>query len=91
LFFSACHTTEDQAHQAAQESQQEGHDNVLNLCLIYNQSFQDILLVKVSDEKGVELGRKRGFISGKAGEAGFVEIVFDKRTRIEGNSRVILE
>ncbi len=66
-------------------------NNVLTVYLIFDQHFDKDLVVKVVDRKGVEYGRVRQNIAGAPGEAKYVDFVFNKRTRIESKSKLMIE
>ncbi len=41
--------------------------------------------------KGLEYGRTNQFITAKAGEAKYVDFIFDKRTNIDGKGTISFE
>ncbi len=69
----------------------QGPENLLTAYLIFEQSFQDTLIMKVYDRSGKEYGRSKKLISGKKGEAAYYDFTFDPRTRIERKSKFVLE
>lgn len=69
----------------------DGTDNLLSVYFIYNADVNTSVTARVLDEQGLEYGRTKASISGKKGEAGFVDFVFDKRTNIATKSKVILQ
>lgn len=68
----------------------EGTDNRLSIYLIAGKAIDQQVSVKVYDPKGLEMGRSRSVVKMAAGEARFVDFVFDKRTNIDNDSRVQL-
>jgi hypothetical protein len=68
----------------------EGTDNRLSMYLIATKAIDQPISVKVYDPKGLEMGRSRSAVKMAAGEARFVDFVFDKRTNIDNDSRVQL-
>ena len=69
----------------------DAHNNILSLYLIFDKDFKQQISVKINDSKGLEYGRLKQEVSGKAGEARFVDFIFDKRTNIESKSKFIIE
>ena len=72
-------------------SSEGSDDNILSLYVIFNKEFKQQVSVKIKDAKGLEYGRLQQEISGKTGEAKFIDFVFDKRTNIESKSKFIIE
>jgi len=68
-----------------------GHNNTLTLYLIFDKDFKAPLTVKAFDKSGLEIGRSKIEIENKAGEAGYFDFVFDKRTYIEVRSKILIE
>ncbi|MCE7996382.1 MAG: hypothetical protein HEP71_30670 [Roseivirga sp.] len=68
-----------------------GENNRLTLYLIFEEDFDASLLVKAIDKKGLEVGRSRLPVQGKAGDAGYFDFPFDKRTYIEVKSKITIE
>jgi len=66
-------------------------DNILSAYLIFEKDFNQQLSVKVFDEQGLEYGRTNQLISAKAGEAKYVDFIFDKRTNIDGKGKISFE
>ncbi|MBL4652757.1 MAG: hypothetical protein JKY53_07805 [Flavobacteriales bacterium] len=73
------------------ESDSIGTNNRLTLYLIFDENFNDSLLVKVFDKKGLEIGRTKMNVAGKKGDANYFDFIFDKRTYIEVKSKVTIE
>lgn len=68
----------------------EGTDNRLSIYLIAGKAIDLQVTAKVYDPKGLEMGRSRSAVKMAAGEARFVDFVFDKRTNIDNDTRVVL-
>lgn len=68
-----------------------GENNLLTLYIIFDKDFKHEVLVKAFDKKGLESGRARLPLEGKAGEAKYYDFHFDKRTDIEVKSKLTLE
>lgn len=66
-------------------------DNILSVYLIFDKDFNQQLSIKVFDEQGLEYGRTTQLISAKAGEAKYVDFIFDKRTNIDGKGKISFE
>ncbi len=74
-----------------ENSHSNGNCNKLTLYIISEKDFKGRLLAKVYDKKKLECGRKYVNVSFNAGEAKYVDFVFDKRTSIEMRSRITIE
>ncbi len=72
-------------------SSDSARDNVLTAYLIFENDFDQKVTVKIFNESGQEYGRVVQTIKGIKGEAGYVDFVFDKRTNIDGKSKVLIE
>ena len=68
-----------------------GHNNILSAYLIFNKDFSRQMLVKVIDKNGLEYGRVRQWVTGKKGEAGFIDFYFGSRTVLESKSKFVFE
>jgi hypothetical protein len=68
-----------------------GTDNVLNAYFIFDKDYSGTLVSKVFDAKGQEMGRTTALVEGKAGEARFVDFVFDQHTNIDSDSKITIE
>ena len=66
-------------------------DNILSAYLIFEKDFNQQLSIKVFDEQGLEYGRTNQLVSAKAGEAKYVDFVFDRRTNIDGKGKISFE
>ncbi|OIQ30945.1 MAG: hypothetical protein BM564_01665 [Bacteroidetes bacterium MedPE-SWsnd-G2] len=72
-------------------SKNGGKNNLLTLYIIFEDDFKKTLSVKAFDKKDLEIGRTSLEVSGKAGEAGYFDFEFDKRTYIEVRSKISIE
>lgn len=68
-----------------------GNDNKLEVYLIFNSALDRDVCMKVFDADGREYGRVTQHVSGGAGQAKYVDFVFDPRTDITGKSKITLE
>ena len=68
-----------------------GKNNLLVLYLIFDNDFNSSITAKVFDKNGLEIGRTKLDIENKAGNAGYYDFAFDKRTYIEVKSKIQLE
>ncbi len=68
-----------------------GHSNTLSVYFIFNKDVNKEVLVKVLDKTGLEYGRSRQLVNGKAGEARFVDFNFGGRTIFEAKSKFVFE
>lgn len=66
-------------------------DNSFDVYVIFNEAFNDTLLVKVFDKNGDEIGRQKAEFSGKKDEARYVRTEFDHRTNIDYDSKITIE
>lgn len=69
----------------------KGHDNMLSIYLIFDKDFNDGVTVRVTDAKGLEIGRHKDTIVATGGHAGYYDFRFDKRTNIDSDSKIIIE
>ena len=65
--------------------------NKVVVYLIFEKDFNQTVKAKVFDTDHKEYGRTSITISAKAGEAKFVDFVFDQRTDIESRSKIVFE
>lgn len=63
-----------------------GSAHILSIYFVFNENMDQPVSIKLLDEEKKEYGRIKGMISGKKGEARFVDFVFDPKTAIETNS-----
>ena len=68
-----------------------GRNNQLTVYLIFDKDFKSPVTAKVFDKNGLEVGRAKIDVEGKANEAGYFDFIFDKRTYIEVKSKIVLE
>jgi hypothetical protein len=47
--------------------------------------------MKVLDAEGLELGRTKVLVKGEPGDAKFVDFVFDTRTNIDRDNKIVME
>jgi len=73
------------------EGQPIGNNNKLTVYIIFNEDFNSELLAKAYNKNKLEIGRTRTTVEGKAGDAGYFEFVFDKRTDIGFRNRITIE
>lgn len=66
-------------------------DNQLSVYIIFEKAFDGAVMARVIDKNGLEFGRATQQITGAAGDAKFVEFIFDPRTNIDKGDQVILE
>jgi hypothetical protein len=73
-------------------SQSKGaSDNVLTVYLLFDRTINKKVSIRVYDRKGREYGRTSTVVEGNAGEANYIDFVFDPRTEIEAKSKFTLE
>ncbi len=68
-----------------------GRHNLLNIYMIFDKNINRNISLKVYDSDGVELGRAKTLVKGIEGEAQFVDFIFDKRTNIDRDNKVVME
>ncbi len=68
-----------------------GHDNKLSIYLIFEKDYKGVVQVRVTDAKGLEIGRSKDSVDAKAGDAGYFDLIFDKRTNIDSDSKINIE
>ncbi len=66
-------------------------DNILTPYFIFDGNINQLVTVKIFSESGQEYGRAVQQITGKKGEARYIDFVFDKRTNIDGRSKITVE
>ena len=72
-------------------SDSSGSDNLLIIYIIFNNDFKSELTAKAFDNKGLEMGRVRVTVECKKDEAKYFEFHFDKRTKIDFDSKLTIE
>ena len=73
------------------ENAESGRNNRLTIYLIFDKDFKLPITAKALDKNGLEVGRAKIDVEGKADEASYFDFVFDRRTYIEAKSKIILE
>lgn len=68
-----------------------GENNLLTLYLIFDKDFNGDISLRAFDKNGLEIGRTKMNVNGKAGEAKYYDFYFDKRTYIEVKSKITIE
>jgi len=68
-----------------------GNDNLLIVYMIFSKDVNTVLLAKVLDNAGLEMGRVKLKVLAKKDDAKFVEFHFDKRTNIDNDSKIVIE
>jgi hypothetical protein len=66
-------------------------NNVLSIYVIFDKDFSGKMTAKVTDKTGKESGRSTQQISAKAGEAKYLDFVFDKRAHIDVKSTIVVD
>jgi hypothetical protein len=66
-------------------------DNILTAYLIFDDNFDQNITIKVISDEGQEYGRATQHITGRKGEAGYADFIFDKRTNIDGRGKLLIE
>lgn len=64
---------------------------MLNVYLIFDKKISRNVTMKVMDAEGLELGRTKVLVKGEPGDAKFVDFVFDTRTNIDRDNKIIME
>ena len=59
--------------------------------MIFENDIDENVTVKVFNENGLEYGRVSQKVKGQKGDAKYVDLVFDKRTNIDGRGKVTFE
>ncbi len=68
-----------------------GRHNVLNVYLIFDKRINRSVTMKVMDAEGLELGRTKVLVKGEPGDAKFIDFVFDTRTNIDRDNKIVME
>ncbi len=66
-------------------------DNIISVYLMFENDFNQKIIVKVVDENNLEYGRVTQMVIGKKGEGKYFEFTFDKRTNIDSKGKIIFE
>jgi hypothetical protein len=73
-------------------SDSTGSNNKLTVYLIFDADFTGDIMAKIKDKSGKEYGRIRSSaLNMKKGDAKNIDFVFDVKTNIESQSKIILE
>jgi hypothetical protein len=72
-------------------NEEGGNNNILVLYIIFDRDFNQELTAKSFNKNGLENGRTKIAVDGKAGEAKYYDFVFDRRTYIEAKSKITIE
>lgn len=67
----------------------EGY-HTLNVYLIFDRDLSDSLVAKAYDADGLEMGRARFSVNGKAGDASWHTIEFPEQTDLEAKGKVVI-
>lgn len=73
------------------DSKNGGRHNMLNVYMIFDKKLNRSLLAKVFNNQNEEIGRTKTQISGDAGEAKYIDFIFDKRTNIDRDFKIVVE
>ena len=73
------------------ENAEGGRNNQLTVYLIFDRDFKASVSAKAFDKNGLEVGRAKIDVEGKADEARYYDFIFDRRTYIEVKSKILLE
>ena len=66
-------------------------DNILTTYFMFDNDFDQNIVVKVISEEGQEYGRTTQNLKGQKGEAKYIDFVFDKRTNIDSKGKLLFE
>jgi hypothetical protein len=72
-------------------SSDSASDNILTPYFIFDGSINQPVTIRVISETGQEYGRVKQQLTGKKGEAHYIDFIFDRRTNIDGRSKIIVE
>lgn len=70
------------------DDQSGNSNNVLTVYVIFNKDFKGKMTAKVEDKTGRESGRANVEATAKAGDAKYLDFVFDPRTYIDVKSKI---
>jgi hypothetical protein len=73
------------------ESKNGGRHNMLNVYLIFDKKMNRNITMKAFNKQNEEIGRTKLLVTGEAGEAKYVDFIFDKRTNIDRDYKIVLE
>jgi len=66
-------------------------DNILSVYFIFDKDFNQGITIKVISNEGQEYGRLTQIVTGRQGEAKYLDYIFDKRTNIDGRGKLQIE
>ncbi len=70
----------------------EGKDNKLSIYLIFDSNAPlTTVIAKVYDNNDLEMGRTTIQVKPKAGDAGYYDFLFDARTNLDNDCRIVLD
>ncbi len=73
------------------DSKNGGRHNMLNVYMIFEKKMNRNVLVKVLNNQNEEIGRIKTLVTGEAGEAKYIDFIFDKRTNIDRDFKIVME
>ncbi len=73
------------------EESASGVPNIFTLYLIFNQNFKEKILMKAYDKNDLEIGRVKTEVNGKKNEADYYDFIFNTRTKLKNNGRLVIE
>lgn len=73
------------------DSKNGGRHNMLNVYVIFDKKINKNVTVKVYNNQNEEIGRTKSMISGDAGDAKYFDFIFDKRTNIDRDFKIVME
>lgn len=68
-----------------------GNNNKLVLYIMFDKDFDQEIIAKAYNKKGLETGRTKIRVQGKSGDADYFDFVFDKRTDIGFRHKITIE
>lgn len=66
-------------------------DNIVSVYMIFHNDFKSKVIARAVDENKNEFGRTSVDVIAAANEARYIEFVFDRRTNLDRNDKIILE
>ncbi|MCP9767519.1 hypothetical protein EGI22_06320 [Lacihabitans sp. LS3-19] len=68
-----------------------GRHNLLNVYMIFDKNINRNITLKVYDNEGLEIGRSKTLVKGEAGDAKYFDFLFDGRTNIDRDHKIVME
>lgn len=68
-----------------------GRHNLLNIYMIFDKNVNRNVTLKVSNSQGLEVGRCKTLVNAEAGDAKYIDFIFDKRTNIDRDFKIVME